>query len=220
MIKHNQDGAVNSLVLALAGTVILFVVAAVFGIWAYGSRQDYKNNVQAKVNSAVAVAKVQEGSVLSSKFAQEEQDPLTTYNGPQAYGSLVVKYPKNWSGYVDTTNTGNLAVDAYFNPGVVPAIESQSSIFALRVQVINQTYSQTIQGVPQQAGVTSVAYSLPNPNLSKIVGVEVTGAINGPISQTTVILPLRSETLEIWTDGNQYLSDFNNVILKNFSFSP
>jgi hypothetical protein len=35
-----------------------------------------------------------------------------------------------------------------------------------------------------------------------------------------VVLPLRSQTLQIETAGSQFLGDFNNNILPNFSFSP
>jgi hypothetical protein len=33
-------------------------------------------------------------------------------------------------------------------------------------------------------------------------------------------LPLRSQTVKIWTEGSQYGGDFNKYILPNFSFSP
>jgi hypothetical protein len=35
-----------------------------------------------------------------------------------------------------------------------------------------------------------------------------------------VVLPLRSQTVQIWTEGTQYVDDFNKLILPNFSFSP
>ncbi len=221
MIKHNQAGAISGLLVTLILAIILLLAAIGFGGWAFNSRQDYKNHTDAKVNAAVAVTKLQEGAVKDAAFAEEAKQPLKTYDGPEAYGSLVVNYPKTWSGYVDDSGQGSSLVDGYFAPGVVPSISNQSSIFSLRVQVLNQSYSESLQSFSsqQQAGKLTVsAYSLPK--LPQVVGVEVNGQISSQATVTMVVLPLRSETLEIWTEGTQYLNDFNNNILKNFSFSP
>jgi hypothetical protein len=223
MIKHNQVGAVNGLVISLVLAVLLLVGALGFGGWAFSSRQDYKTNVDSKISAAVAIAQQQEGAAKDAQFAQEAKQPLKTYQGPQAYGSLMVNYPKTWSAYVDDTGTGSSLVDGYFAPGTVPSITDQNSVFALRVQVLSQSYSQILQTFTsqQQAGLMKTsAYSLPK--LPKIVGVEATGQVFSNIKAniTMVVLPLRSGTLEIWTEGSQYLSDFNSNILPNFSFSP
>jgi hypothetical protein len=200
MLNHNQDGA-SSVGLSLVISIVLLVAAIGFGAWAYSGRQDYKNKVDSKISVAV----------------QQEKSPYSTYDGPEAYGSIVLQYPRTWSGYVDTSGS-DYPVDGYFNPGVVPSITSQSSVFALQVRVLNQSYSQTLQSL-QQNGVTSQAYALPS--LPKIVGVELSGPIaSNQTNETMVVLPIRADTIEISTDGTQYLNDFNNTILKYFSFSP
>lgn len=225
MVKHNQNGAINGLVISLVFAVLLLIGVAVFGGWAFNSRQDYKNNVDAKISVAVTVAKQKEDAIEAAQFAQEAKKPLRIYEGPSAYGSLMVSFPKTWSSYVDDTGTGSLLVDGYFAPGTVPSATDPNSVFALRVQVLSQPYAVTLQPLTslQQSGKLTVnAYALPK--FPKIVGVEVVGQLNNQQSSqstvTMVILPLRSNTLEIWTEGSQYLSDFNNNILPNFSFSP
>lgn len=222
MINHNQDGAVNGLVISLILAIILFLGAAGFAGWAFSSRQDYKNNTDAKVAVAVTAAKSQEDALKDAQFAEAAKQPLKTYQGPEAYGSLVVNFPKTWSGYVNDTGNGNPLIDGYFAPGVVPAVNNLNSVFALRIQVLNQQYAQALQtfaGQLKDGKATVSAYALPK--LPKIVGVKVTGQIPGQtVTATIVILPLRSQTLEIWTQGSQYLADFNNNILPNFTFSP
>ncbi|HET8991763.1 MAG TPA: hypothetical protein VFN31_01880 [Candidatus Saccharimonadales bacterium] len=216
MLKHNQDGA--SSVLIILSLSVLFVIALIFGVWAYSGRQHYKNDAQNLISSAVKTAVNQSIIEQNAQFTKQEQYPLNTYNGPQAYGSLVIQYPKSWSGYVDTTGTDTPFV-GYFNPGVVPSISSQSSVFALSVQVLNQSYSDVVQSFQQTTGATSNAYALPK--LPKVVGLEISGPVGQNQNQETiVVLPLRSNTLEIATYGTQYLDDFNNIILPNFSFSP
>lgn len=223
MIKHNQDGAVSGAVISLVFAVILLLGAIGFGAWAFSSRQDYKNNTDAKVNAAVGVAVQQESAKKDKQFAEEAKNPLRTYNGPEALGSMVVQYPKTWSGYVDDSNGGGNSLSAYFDPGVVPSPNDQNSSFALTIQVVNQAYSQVLQTYTSQqqsqdSNITIGAYALPK--LPKIVGVKISGTFEDKSTGTIILLPLRSQTLEIQTDGTQYLGDFNNYILPNFSFSP
>lgn len=224
MIKHNQDGAVNGLAISFGLSIVLLIAAISFGAWAYSSRQDYKQHSDAKSAVAVQVAVQKEDTAKDAAFAQQEKDPLTTYNGPQAYGSVVLRYPKTWSGYVDTSGTGaSTPVDGYFASGVVPSISDMSSVFALRLQVLNQSYAQTLQAfaTAQKEGTLTVsAYALPK--LPSVTGVHVAGKLSDGDSSTItmVVLPLRSGTIELSTEGDQYLNDFNTNILPNFSFSP
>ena len=221
MNKHNQNGAVSGVAISLVFAILLLFGAIGFGAWAYTSRQDYKDNVDAKVSVAEDAARKDESIKKDKQFAEDYKKPLKTYIGPDAYGSLVITYPKTWSGYVDDTGTGNATVDGYFAPGVVPSKEDKDSVFALRVQIVNQTYSQTLKALEssQEDGkLKAEAYALPK--LPKVVGVKVTGELDSQKTGTMVILPLRSQTLQIWTEGTQYLNDYNNNILPNFSFSP
>lgn len=230
MIKHNQDG-VSGVAVSLVLSIVLLIGAVGFGVWAFSGRQDYKNNTDAKIADAVTVAKQQEGATKDKQFAEASKNPLKTYSGPQAYGSIILSYPKTWSGYVADTNSNNSSsstpVDGYFHPGVVPSITDEASVFSLRVQVLSQSYSQTLTNIKQsqssEGAPTVKPYALPK--LPKTVGVKLTGTLptnNGNSSKTgtMVILPLRSQTLELWTEGNQYTHDFNTYILPNFTFSP
>ena len=225
MIKHNQDGA-SGVGVSLVLTTVLLVAAIGFGAWAFTSRQDYKNNTDAKIATAVAAAKKQESAAKDKAFAEELKNPLQTYTGPSAYGSIVLKYPKTWNSYIlDTSSSGGgTPIDAYFHPTSVPSIQDSNSVFSLRLKVLSQSYSQTVSGLTSgtdSSGVTTTVKPYALPKVPKAVGVKVTGAIpNSSKTGTMVILPVRSQTIEIWTETNQYLNDFNKYILPNFSFSP
>lgn len=221
MIKLNQDGAASGVAVSLVITILLLVAALGVAGWAIAGRQDYKNNSDKKVAVAVAEAKRQESATKDKQFAEEAKNPLKTYHGPEAYGSLNLSFPKTWSGYVsDTGNSGSL-VDGYFAPGVVPSVNDQTSSFALRITVTNTPYAETLKSFnnQQQSGkLKASTYALPK--LPKIVGVKLEGQLTDKKTVTMVVLPLRSQTLELWTEGSQYLSDFDNYIIPNFSFSP
>lgn len=220
MLKHNQDGAVSGVLISLILTVLLLLGAIGFGGWAYSQSQHYKNDVDAIVAEAEEATKQKTSEAKDKQFAEEAKKPLKVYNGPEAFGSIVLHFPKTWSGYADV-GASNSGFKAYFAPGVVPSVNDQNAAFALRIEVVNQDYAQVLQSLSsqQKSGKLSVsAYALPK--LPKTVGVKVTGEITQGKTATMVVLPLRSDTLKVWTEGTQFVGDFNTNILPNFSFSP
>jgi hypothetical protein len=220
MIKHNQDGSANSLLVS-AILVILLIAALVFGVWSFKGRQDYKNNVDIKVAAAVTVAKQLESTAKDTQFAEAQKSPLKTYTGPQTYGSIVFQYPKSWSGYVDDTgNNSNALIDAYFSPNLVPSLTSTNSTFSLRVQVSSQSYSQYVQSLSRSNSSAPAISAYALPKVPGQIGIQLSGTLPDGKQGTMVVLPLRDKTLLIWTDSTQFLSDFNNYILANFNFAP
>lgn len=222
-ISNKQDGALNVLLIPFILAVLLFIATASFGWWAFGSRQDYKNNTDQKIAVAVASAKQQQSATDAASYALAAKDPLRTYVGPSAYGSLNIEYPKTWSAYIAVApQTGSsLPLNGYFQPNTVPNISDPASLYDLRVEVVSTAYSDVLtqfNSQVQQKTVTVTPYSLPK--VPSVIGVRVDGAIEQNKQGSMVILPLRANTLEIWTENTADEADFNNNILPNFSFSP
>ncbi len=221
MIKHNQNGQISAVAVSLIVTILLLIGALGFAGWAFAGRQDYKNNTDQKIVAAVAVAVQKADSAKDVAFAQAEKYPLRTYNGPEAYGSLAIQYPKTWSAYVDDTGTGAALVDGYFYPGTVPSASNPNSVFALRVQVVNTSYSQSLSNLTsqEQSGKLNISsYALPK--VPKAIGVKAVGTFQNNTVGEMIILPLRNETLQISTQGTNFTDDFEKNILPNFTFVP
>jgi hypothetical protein len=221
MIKQQELGAINMLLIPLILVVLLFFGAAGFGFWAYGGRQDYKNNVDAKITVAVNKAKQQTQALDAQAYAEREKQPFNTYHGPQAFGSIVAQYPKTWSAYVAEDSTSNDPVDGYLYPGFVPNLQNQNSSYALRIQVTQTTYSDVLAGytgLQQDQKVTIKPATLPK--VPNVTGVRIDGQVTPQKQGSMIVLPLRNMTLKIWTEDSQFENDFNNYILPNFSFSP
>lgn len=217
---RDQRGSSTAMVVSLVATVLLLVGAIVFGVWAFMGRQDYKNNVDSKIATAVQANTKTVQAADAKTYAEEAKNPLKTYVGPEAYGSVHISYPKTWSAYVSTSNSGQ-PFDFYAHPDVVPGTADQNITYALRAQVVNTSYSNTLSrySALQKAGQSTVApYALPKN--SSVLGVRVDGMLANNVKGHMVILPLRDKTLQIWTESDQYVSDFNNIILANASFSP
>ncbi len=221
MKNVGMRGEINVLLIPLIVVVLLLFGALGFGFWAFSGMQDYKNNTDAKIAAAVQVANQQLTDKLNTQFAEAKKNPLSTYSGPEAFGSLVVKYPRTWSAYVAENDQDSTPIDGFFYPGAVPDVMNLANSFALRVQVTTQSPSEVLQQYQSQVQdgtVTVKPYALPKE--PKVIGNYLTGQIQDQKRGQMVILPLRSQTLMIWTESNQFEKDFNNIILKNFSFSP
>jgi hypothetical protein len=221
-MKLNQNGSSSSLLGPLIIAVVLLIASLVFGIWAFSGRQTYKTKTDQIVQTAVTAAQTKQQTTDSQQYAIDSEKPLIKYSGPEAYGSLIVNYPKTWSSYVDTSNNNSSPVDGYFYPGTLPSVSNQDTTnFALRIQVSAAPYNQILQqyaGLEVNGSTTSHAFSLSK--LPSVVGVELSGQLINQKSGNLVILPLRNQSLLIWTEGNQFTNDFNNNILPNLSFSP
>lgn len=224
MRSKSEAGEVSLLLISLILVVLCLFGAVGFGVWAYGSRQDYKDNVDQKINVAVASAKKQEDSQNAILNAEAEKYPLKSYTSPEADGSITIKYPKTWSAYVveaGTNGNSQQPIDGYFQPNIVPDISNQSNNFALHVQLLSQSYSQSVSSFSSQLQQQQVTIRPYKPkNVTGVIGVRVDGQIDQNHRGSVVILPLRSDTLELSTEAVQYESDFNSIILANLRFSP
>lgn len=216
-------GEINVLLVPLILVTLLLFAAGGFGYWAYSGYMDYKNNSDQKAAAAADKARQNEDIIKDKAFIEAEKKPLTSYDGPQSYGSVHVEYPKTWSVYINSQTTSDQPLDAFFNPRFVPSTNDPNSVFAVRIQVVQETYDQLLAEYNSRvkAGqVTVTPYSLPK--VATVVGVRVDGQIRPEKKNTgsMIVLPLRDKSIEIWTENAQEMGDFNNIILPNLTFSP
>lgn len=222
MSDRTQGGYVSTTVLSLIVVTVLLITALGFGIWAFAERQDYKNNSDEKAAAAAEEAKAATQAEDAAKYAEEAKNPLKSFVGPADFGSVTFEYPKTWSGYVvQATSSSGEPLDSYFHPNVVPDVDVQTNVFALRVSIINEPYSEvldTYANLVDDGTVTVSPYKLAK--VPSVVGSRVEGEIEPEKRGSLVLFPLRNVTLKVWTETDQYLGDFNTIILPSLSFSP
>lgn len=216
-----QAGHINTLLIPLIACILLLLGAIGFGAWAFSGRQDFKNNVDQKITTAVDVAVEQTKSEDEARFAEEEKYPLKPYAGPSQFGSVRLEYPKTWSGYVINQDSGSTPVSWYLHPNVVPSVNERTNAFALRVEVVSTPYDRSLESFDSavENGKAAVKpYKLPK--VQDVIGARVDGEISGELQGSMVLLPLRNMTLKIWTESSRFQDDFDKIILPNVSFSP
>lgn len=211
----------NVLLIPLILTVLLLIVAIVFGMWAFMGMQDYKGNVQPKIDKAVAIAQEETKTAKDAEFIEKEKSPLKGYRSAQALGSISIQYPKTWSAFVTEKADSSSPLDGYFHPGYVPGIASGTD-FALRVKVVSKSYADYLKQFESKVKAGKLAISpYKAPNLPEgTVGSRVDGEINTGQQDSMVLFPLRDKTIEISTESAQFRGDFDSIILANLTFVP
>jgi len=221
MKTSSQDGYVSFLLVSLILVSVFLLAALGFGGWAFMSRQDYKNNSDKK--AAIAAAQRQKATEAADavKYAEEAKSPLTQHKAPDQYGGITVEYPKTWSAYVVEDGQGSEPVSDFFYPGAVPNADNKDNSFALRVQVVSQTYDKVLRSFESEVKnqkVTSSPYSFAK--VPSVVGTRLDGEVVQGKRGSMVIVPMRNLTLKVWTESPSFLNDFTMYVLPNLSFSP
>jgi hypothetical protein len=216
----NARKHLNALLIPIVLLSCSLVIALVFALWAFTSRQDYKNNSDKKAAAAVKIAEQQTSDEKDKEFLEKEKSPYETYVGPADYGSINITYSKKWSAFITESNNSSQPIEGYLHPNFVPGIQSGIA-FALRVQVLNQSYDQALKNYESQAKAGKIKVSpFKADKVPNVLGARIDGEITQGQKDSMVIFPLRDKTLKIWTESDQFLSDFNTIILPNLTFVP
>lgn len=212
MTQHSdsQRGASLTVTIIIATLALLVIGVGGLAVWAYINYADQKDNVDAKISKAVAVAEKQQGDKLAKEFEEAEKKPNRTFSGPADYGSLSFDYSKTWSVYVESDGSTGGDFKAYLNPIVVPPTKSTQERFALQVTITDQKYEDVIkkyQSLVKKGDLTS--------SVTKANGVDGTrldGAFTKDIRGAAVIYKIRDKTATIQTDADTFKPDFEALI--------
>ncbi|MCA9348998.1 hypothetical protein KC878_02510 [Candidatus Saccharibacteria bacterium] len=219
-LNDSSQGSVQVILLILSTSLLVF--SLIFGFWAFASRQDYKNNVDKKIDAAVESAKADQKLEDQAKYDEEAKSPYTSYTSSESLGSVELTYPKTWDAYiVEDADSSNKPVDAYFNPGFVPGVSTGSS-YALRFEIIDSTIDKELSPFNSKATTGSVTVKAYRPAAVKNAraGYRIDGEIFTNRQGSLVLIPVRDKTLEIWTEQEKYVKDFESIILANLSYVP
>ncbi len=212
----------NLLVIPVIALAILLIVFVGFAIWAFAGRQDYKQNSDKKVESAVVVAKKETETQKDKEFVEKEKIPHKFYKSPDTLGTVAFEYPKTWSAYVDEnpkTNSGT-PLNGFFHPDFVPGADSGTD-FGLRTQVISKPYNEVLK--PYESKIKAGKIKIAPYKVEKVpdvIGVRMYGEVIKGQKDTLILLPIRDKTLAIWTESERYLSDFDKIVMPTLTFTP
>lgn len=208
--------------------IVALIVALIFGIWAFSQSQSSKSNTAKKVAAAISSTKTTEDAKITTQFTDQLQQPYKIYTSSASNGSISFSYPKTYSAYVDETDNSE-PINGYFYPNAVPGLQSNTS-FALRAELLSTAYNQVLDQFTSdiQSGSLSATAYIPT-KMAAVKNVQAGTRLVGVVGQdqnsnnqngSIVIIPVRDKTLKIYTESNDFLSDFNNIVLPTLTFAP
>lgn len=203
--KHHINGwliATIVLILVVTGLIVL-------SVWLYFNYNDQKTNVDAKIETAVSVAKKTQVNIDNIKRTESEKLPNRQFVGPDDLGRATFEYPKTWGVYINKDATNGGTFEAYLNPIIVPPV-SASQQYALRVVIDQIDYDKEIAtyGTLVKKGDLKASSVVADGNS----GTRLDGSFSKDIRGSAVLFKIRDKTLTIRTDAVTFASDFDKLI--------
>jgi len=195
--------------------LILFAILSIYG-FSVAHKATVTLNAQ-EAAAASAAQKVQKQSDAKAELAATES-PYRSYTAPGDFGSFVIYFPKNWSGYAQTNTSSQEQVNLALNPDFVTATNGvPADPVATRVQLIQEL---TPVALSQYQGLIKLGKLQSQPiTVSGIQGTEITGPFSDRITVAAVLLPVRGQTMIISCENTQFLPEYN-IILTQAKINP
>jgi ABC-type transporter MlaC component len=209
--EQDTSGDVNLVGLLigfLAFGLILFAVLAIYG---FSQAHQAKATLQASETAAAnAAQKAQKAADAKAQLTANES-PYRSYTAPGDFGSFVIYFPKNWSGYAQTNTSSSIQVNLALNPDFITATNGVPlDPVAARVKLVQEL---TPVATAPYAGLLKLGkLTQTNITVSGIQGTEITGAFPDNITVATVFLPVRGQTMLISCENAQYLPEYNLML--------
>lgn len=213
MLTLNKKGFLNPLLIPLILAVVVLLVTSALSVSYYTKYIQQRDENQPIIDKAVSDAEGAQKTKLEAEFTEREKLPTKSYTTPSELGSVKLTFPKTWSSYVVHTSSSTL--DYYGHPNYVP---STGVNYALRMSILSRAFSNELKSydsIVKKGDLNASAV-----RASGVTGTRLDGFLEKDKEGSMVIFPLRDKTLKIWTESKDYRSDFDNIVLKNLTFSP
>lgn len=207
----------RSLVPVVVILAILLVLSLAFGGWAFVNYLDHKNNTDAKIKEAAAVAVEENTNKLNAEFEERQKRLHNTYKAPSIFADASLKYPRDWSQYLIENEGSTIELDTTFHPVVVRSKDSGEHAYALRMTLEKNQYGDLVEDF--QNAVEDGEVKTKPIKKEGVNGIRLEGQIVKDHKGAMVMFPIRDKTLKVWTESNDYLDVFNEAV-KSLSFTP
>ncbi len=209
--NSSQRGGVNAQLLVIIALLVLVVGLSGLSVWLYMQYDDQKNNVDSKIAVAEAAARKLQAEEDDVKIKAVEEEPNREFAGPEDYGRLSFKYPKNWSVYVaqDPSVSSN-TFSAYLSPVLVEPINSKSARYALTVFIENKAYDRVLdsyRSAVERGDLKSTPITVNDHE-----GTRFDGILERDVRGAAVIFRVRDKTITITTQADTFKEYFDTIV--------
>lgn len=211
-----QQGLVHPFVVTSVVLSVLVVTLGGLSIWAFVNYQDQKNNVDTKIEAAVAAAKQEQSEEDDKLFAEREKQPARQLVGPDDLGRVSFDYPKTWSVYIEKDGSEG-EYDVYLHPGAVLALANDQPS-ALHASILKQDYDTVVK--KYREAVTKGELKATPVNIQGQTGTRLDGTFSKERQGSMVLMKLRDKTIVVATENKDFVNDFNTIVLPSLKFNP
>jgi hypothetical protein len=191
---------------------ILGLGAVGFGILTvvqYNKATVATKTLESQKDAAAKAAKAEQKKEDDLAAIAANESPFRSYVAPVDFGSFEIKFPKNWSSFVDQEPQGT-QISLALNPEFIRRTGNADELMAARVQLIERTkdaYLQTFsaslkRGTLKQADIT----------ISGQHAYDITGQFTDKKSTRQVIVPVRDKVLVFINENGKFGSEFNQIL--------
>lgn len=212
--KKYKAGNVADLVKTIAIIALSLVAVTFIGlfIWTTVEYKEVQEDVQGKIDTAVAKAKDEVSAKKEAEFLEREKNPFKVFSGPVDYGQLTFQYPKTWSVYVADPATNGGDFNAYFNPIQVDTV-AKDTINALRVSIVNKPFDTVAAEYQRAMDEKDSDLKMESVTVNGFTANRYTGTIpETELSGYIIIFKIRDKTAIVQTDSVLFADDYNKVI--------
>lgn len=207
----------NVLLIPLVLAVVIALSLAGFAGWLYVQYTDARDNVQSKVDVAVAEARQDQQEKDAKAEAERRKEPYEIFVGPDDLGRVEFQYPKTWSVYIGDEGTDGFYLAA-LHPKEVHPIESFRP-YAVKLEIVPDGYQTVIgdfQGLVAEGDLRSRPVVV-----NGFEAVELSGKFSEEVPNGKMtIFRSRDKTVKLSTEAPQFFADYQNIILESFRFNP
>ena len=195
-------------------TIILIIVLAIgslsFGVAAivFFSRAHTATTTLAaqKASAATAARNDQKTNDTAATLAATES-PFRNYIAPTEYGAFVIKFPKNWSGYVDEERSASIQVSLIIHPNFVKRENNADVLSAAHIYLIQKTQTEYLKQFSSVKNMKQVPATV-----SGLSAVTLTGSFPDKRSLRQVVVPVRDKVLVFVNEASAYSAEFDQIL--------
>ena len=138
------------------------------------------------------------------------ESPFRSYVAPLEYGSFEIKFPKNWSGYVEQTRSGTTQVNLVLNPDFVRKDNNVEDLQATKVILMQRTLEEYLKPYTNVKGLDKADVTV-----AGIKSVQLSGKIPDRRSSRIVAVPVRDKTILFVNENSKYSREFDQILAQS-----
>ncbi len=192
--------------------VILGVGALIFAIIAAVSSNQAsvatKTLQQQKAATAIA-ARTEQKKADDAAYTIANEAPYRSYTAPVKFGSFEIKFPKNWSSYVEEQDSGT-QVMLRVNPDFVRRTNGTDELVGARIALIERPLAQYLSAFTGAISQNKIKKT--QTNVSGLTAYDLVGSFPDSKTARIVVVPVRDKIVVFTNENAQYATEFNEIL--------